>query len=67
VVPVADDLFYLPPADRLQYELAEVDEHFHLLYGADEAAWFPLQVRAYQRAINHVWAQWTPPAVEVAA
>lgn len=64
---MADDLFYLPAEDRLQFELAEVDEQYHLLYGRDEAAWFPLQVRAYQRAIDAVWANWQPPHMAVAA
>ena len=59
------ELFYLPAADRLQYELAEVDEHFHLLYGNDESAWLPLQIAAYNRAIDAVWATHTAPAVEM--
>lgn len=62
-----DELFYLPPADRLQYELAEVDEHFHLLYGRDESQWFPLQIRAYNRAIDAVWNTHQAPEMRVAA
>ena len=64
---MADDLFYLPAADRLQFELAEVDEQFHLLYGRDEAQWFPLQIAAYNRAIDAVWANWSAIEMQVAA
>lgn len=62
-----DELFYLPAADRLQYELAEVDEQFHLLYGRDEARWFPLQIAAYNKAIDAVWNTHQPAAAEIAA
>ncbi|GAA1065293.1 hypothetical protein [Streptomyces asiaticus] len=46
----------LPAADVVQYELADVDERFHTLFGRDETAWLPAQVTAYNAAINAVWA-----------
>lgn len=46
----------LPEADRVQYELADIDEAFHLQFGRDESAWLPAQVAAYNRAIDAVWA-----------
>lgn len=46
----------LPPVDAFQFELAEVDEQYHLQYGRDESAWLPAQVAAYRDAIDAVWA-----------
>ncbi|MFD8088726.1 hypothetical protein [Streptomyces malaysiensis] len=46
----------LPEADAVQLELADIDEHFHRMFGRDEAAWLPAQVAAYNRATNSVWA-----------
>ncbi|MEU4967838.1 hypothetical protein [Streptomyces smyrnaeus] len=56
----------LPPADRIQFELADVDERFHIQHGPDDS-WLAGTWDAYDAAINDVWTQYQPPAVEVAA
>ncbi|NGO69165.1 hypothetical protein [Streptomyces boncukensis] len=53
------DLLGLPPADRAQLEIAEVDVQMHALYGRDEAAWLPAQVAAYLAAVAAVLTDYT--------
>ncbi|MBQ1166565.1 hypothetical protein KBZ21_52110, partial [Streptomyces sp. A73] len=50
----------LPPADQIQFELADVDERFHIQHGPDDS-WLDGSWRAYDAAINDVWAQYQPP------
>ncbi|MFL0393525.1 hypothetical protein ACH0CM_12450 [Streptomyces albus] len=47
----------LPVADRIQLELADVDERFHRVHGPDDS-WLDGTWRAYDAAINDVWTHY---------
>lgn len=60
-------LLLLPPADRVQYELAEADAYFHDLFGRDETAWLPSERALYVTAIAAITSGGPEPAEAVAA
>lgn len=59
-------LFGLPPADRIQYELAEVDETYHLTFGPEDS-WSSHTWAAYDADINAVWNGGPEPMVGAVA
>ncbi|WP_326806715.1 hypothetical protein OHB04_02645 [Streptomyces sp. NBC_01775] len=59
-------LFGLPPADRIQYELAEVDETWHLTFGPEDS-WSSRTWDAYDAAISAVWNGGPHPATGAVA
>ncbi|GAA2630076.1 hypothetical protein [Streptomyces axinellae] len=59
-------LLALPPADRIQYELAEVDETWHLTFGPEDS-WSSHTWAAYDNAIAAVWGGGPEPVARAVA